>query len=139
MRTKQPIELDLTPLLIRNGTLDYANFMLSMSGLLSDTVPWTNIDGKYQLIQQHPNSCIYVCPIKPNKQPSLKEIWDINDYLSYMNEIPSLPIPDETSFKDYGYEFLYGRELATRTETIHNLDTGEEKTYIRKPPSKILA
>ncbi len=133
---KEYIDIKLTPTLISNGTLDFADYYLSMNGLLSDTVPWITIDKKFKVVQQHPGSIIYICPIVPNKQPTKEEIWAINDYFSYMNEVPSVPISENKSFKEYGYEYLYGRVKKSQISTEYTIESEEVKTCIQKPEKK---
>lgn len=125
-----------TPKAILDGKLDFALYELSMNGLFADTVPDVDIDKRFQLVQPHPLSSIFVCPIVPSKQPTIEEIWDINDFLSFRNDIPSIPIPESTSFRNFEYEYLYGRAKHQKQLTLHNFDDGTKTTQIVNPHKK---
>ena len=121
----------LVPHEISSGKLDYSRSIFTVNGLRSDTVGNMIIDNKYELIQPHPESQIYICPIRPNPQPTINELWFYNNCLSFFNEIPSIPIPEEPDFKKLDFQYLFGNPRYAKQYEMEY----ENKTEIikRKP------
>jgi hypothetical protein len=87
--------------------LKLAKHIICACGLASDTVGNVTIDGKVALIQPHPESILYLCPIKPNPHPSYQEACFFSDCIAYEHDIPAIVCPTSGEIRKFKHRFIH--------------------------------
>jgi len=92
------------------------------------------IDRRIALIQPHPESRLYLCPIRPHPQPTTAEAWFYNDCIAYEHEIPAIVDPTEEQLADFKHRYLHNGPSEPQKFNITTLgsDVKTEK-FIRHP------
>lgn len=132
------IEIDpnsLVPPRVSSGEIDLAHYTICPCGLASDTVGDVIIDRRIALIQPHPESRLFLCPLCPNPQPTTAEAWFYCDCISYEHEIPALVDPTKEQLADFRHRYLHNGPSEPRECHIDEScgGNGTTKPFIRHP------
>lgn len=120
---------------VRRREIKLAKYVLTPFGLASDTVGDVTIDTRIALIQPHPDSELYLCPIIPNPQPDLSMAWFYADCIAFDHDIPVIVSPTPTDIRRFGFRYIYNGTQKTREISTHNVNTGAVSIIHRKSPS----
>ena len=125
---------------VSSGEIDLAEYTICPCGLASDTVGDVIIDRCIALIQPHPESRLYLCPICPNPQPTIAEAWFYSDCIAYEHEIPALVDPTEAQLEDFRHRYLHNGPSEPRVIEIERIGGDATKeTFIKHPiPPEVL-
>jgi hypothetical protein len=125
---------DLLPARVRSGELKLAKYEICTFGLASDTVGDVIIDRRIALIQPHPESSLYLCPLSPHAQPTQTEAWFYCDCIAYEHDIPAMVLPTARELSQFKHRYLHSGPTKPRTETIvHVGDEEANETITRRP------
>lgn len=138
MTTKNnTIDIDpslLVPSRVSSGEIELAQYTIYPCGLSSDTVGDVIIDRRFALIQPHPDSLLYICPLRPNAQPTTAEAWFYNDCIAYEHEIPAIVAPTKEELSDFKYRYIHSGPSEPRESIIKTLESNAtHKKIIRHP------
>lgn len=109
----------------RSRGIQLAKYALCPLGLASDTVGDITVDGEIALVQPHPDSDIYLCPLVGKSQPTESVAWYYADCIAYEHDIPVIVLPTGSDFERFRYRYALGgpgnsnRELVGRDHTGH--------------------
>lgn len=143
MRKNHTIEVDpglLIPPRVASGEIDLAQYTICPCGLASDTVGDVIIDRRIALVQPHPESRLYLCPLCPNPQPTSAEAWFYCDCIAYEHEIPAIVDPTEEEVAKFRYRYLHNGPSKPRECQIVKIGgDGKTETFTQYPiPPEVL-
>lgn len=92
---------------IEKGEISQAHYTIWACGLESDTVKGVFIDRRIELVQPHPETRLYLCPITPNPQPNLIEAWFYCNCISYEHEIPAIVESTEADVEEFCHVYAH--------------------------------
>jgi len=124
----------LIPAAVRAGVMKLAKHIICASGIADTSVGDVTIDGKIALIQPHPESDLYLCPLTPNPHPSYAKAWFYSDCISFEHEVPSIVYPQNSEFNAFKYSFVHSGPTKTQEHTIYHADDGATDKFIQAPP-----
>jgi len=118
--------------------LKLAKRVICACGLASDTLGEVTIDDKVALVQPHPESTLYLCPLASNLHPSYQQAWFFSDCIAYEHDIPTIVYPMASELRRFGYRFVhYG---PTKPRKVHVVSVGkmgntndDVKTHAKRP------
>lgn len=122
----------ILPSRVQSGEIRLAKYMLTPFGLVSDSVGDVTIDGKIALVQPHPDTELYLCPIGKNPHPELSEVWFYADCIAFDHEIPVIVTPSSSDVRGFGYRYIYNGSNEQQELHQMNLDTGETTIFYKK-------
>lgn len=120
-----------------------AKFVLLPFGLLPDSVGDVTIDNRIRLIQAHPHSDLFLCPLVGSPQPRESEAWYYADCIAYEHDIPVIVLPRMTDFRRFRYRYIHSGRVRSEERTIIHIDSGhanKHSTYTVHPlpPDKVV-
>ena len=119
---------------VSSGEIDLARYNIRPCGLASDTVGDVVIDRRIALIQPHPESMLYLCPLCPNPQPTSAEAWFYCDCIAYEHEIPAIVYPTEEVLIDFQFRYVHnGPSQPRECQIVHLGEEDETDTFTRHP------
>lgn len=122
-----------------SGKIKLAHYTINPCGLASDTVGDVVIDRRIALIQPHPESNLYLCPLCPNPQPTSAEAWFYCDCIAYEHEIPAIVLPTEGEVSRFKYRYLHNGPSQPRDRHIVHLGQGTTEVFTEHPiPPRVL-
>lgn len=143
MQVGDPLPISFRPPLparVLSGELRLAKYQICPFGLASDTVGDVIIDRRIALIQPHPQSILYLCPLSPHPQPTQTEAWFYCDCIAYEHDMPAMVLPTAGELSRFKHRYLHSGPTKPRTETIEHLGDGEaDYTFTRRalPPQVV--
>lgn len=130
----------MLPEAVRLGYMRLARYLICACGLASDTVGDVEIDGRIAVVQPHPDSSLYLCPLGSRPHPTYTEALFYSDCISYENETPSVVYPTRKEISSF--PFLYAYNGPSKPKAIMQTDfpSGRQTKYLRKPidPRKLV-
>ena len=126
----------LLPPRVTSGEIRLAKFVLTPFGLASDSVGDITIDGRVALVQPHPESELFLCPLAPNPQPDISTAWFYADCIAYDHDIPVIVRPTPGDIRRFGFRYIYSGTHRPQPVHYENFDTGESSIKYHKslPP-----
>lgn len=136
--SKRPpvIEIDeqlLLPGAVRDGKMKLAKHSICACGLADSTVGDVTIDGRIALVQPHPQSTLYLCPLAPNPYPSYGKAWFYSDCIAFEHEIPCVVYPQDSEFNSFRYSFVHSGPTRPQKHEIHHTDSNTRETFVVPP------
>ena len=135
----QVLESDLNkwlrPARVVSGEIRLAKHVLCAFGLGSDTVGDVTLDGRVALIQPHPESDLYLCPLTPHPHPSELEAWFYCDCIAYEHDIPVIVYPKPSDFDRFKYRYIYSGPSKPQEVEVMHFDSDDVERFTRPPKS----
>jgi len=119
---------------VRSGELRLAKYCIYPLGLASDTVNDVVIDRRIALIQQHPESILYLCPLRQNPHPTAAAAWFYCDCIAYEHDIPAIVYPTPSELSEFRYRYIHNGPTKSRPMQIEHLGKKHwTETFIKRP------
>jgi len=131
----------LIPDRVRSGEIQLARYTIHACGMAPDTVGNVIVDRRIALVQPHPESTLYLCPLRENRQPTSAEAWFYSDCIAYEHEVPALVMPTGSEVSAFRHRYLHnGPSKPQECEVLHlgNGPTSTEKLVRRPIPARRL-
>jgi hypothetical protein len=109
----------------RKRGIQLAKYVLCPFGLASDNVGDVTVDDKIALIQSHPHSDIYLCPLTGEHQPTESIAWYYADCIAFEHDIPVIVLPNRSDFERFGYRYAVGGPARSKQEYVGRDESGQ--------------
>lgn len=120
---------------VLDDTMKLAKHVICVSGLASDSVGEVTIDGRIALVQAHPESALYLCPLTPHSHPSYAKAWFYADCVSYEHDIPAVVYPQDSEFNKFGYRYVHSGPTKPQEHWIYEMSGRKKEKFIEQPVS----
>lgn len=134
-QTKQ-IKIDeefLVPEAVRVGVMKLAKHIVCACGIADGSVGDVTIDQTVALIQPHPESVLYLCPLTPYSHPTYAKAWFYSDCISFEHEVPSVVYPQDSEFNSFRYTFVHSGPTKPQEQTIYHIPDGSTEKFVEPP------